>query len=452
MPKRHLTEKVLGRRGFLQACGALGVGALAAGCGAGGAGSSSKELTFWLTPNASDAEMAAYVKRMATGFEKQGGGAKVTDLIVPWENALTKYTAAYTGGNPPDVAYQIIPWMGKWRTSGVLADFKKHLGSDVNPLTKGVPQGYLDAASGNKGELFGIPFVQAYYVLCINEDIWEKAGKPALPATYDEMIPFAKALTMDTSGRKLGESGFNSSHVAHYGMTWPLVPTVQTNYVWNYLWSYDSDYISADHKDIGFNNDQGRAALQNLKAMSDSGAATPKGFYTDPTQWDNAIFAGKTGMQWVGQFTADRATQYPKARIKVIELPSGPTGIKSMVAGCGYWTVSARSKSLGQAFELARFLLEPNQADDYVHTIVGQPARAVAGKFYSKPLQDPRMNTFLNEATPENKYARPTLVLPYEPEDYLLGKINDYLSGRQSLDQMIKEASNQVKQMARNAR
>ncbi|HVX46819.1 MAG TPA: extracellular solute-binding protein [Mycobacteriales bacterium] len=435
------------RRTLLQAFGAAGVAAGLAGCG----GSSSKKVTFWLTPNASDQDMAAYVKRMSTGFEKKNKGVTVSSLIIPWENALTKYTAAYSGGAPPDVTYQIIPWMNKWRSTGVLADFHKHLSAaDLDPILNGAAKGYIDAAQGPKGELLAVPFTQGYFVLVLNEDIWEKAGKPALPKTYEEMVPFAQALTMDKQGRKLGDSGFDAKNVDHYGMTWPLVPTIQDNYVWQYFWSYGSDYISADHKDIGFDNDAGRAALKAMKAMSDSGAATPPGLYTDTNKWSDTIYAGKAAMQWTDQFTPDQAKQYPKVRFRVLDLPSGPSG-RSVVAGCGYWAVSAKSGNIDRAFELAKFLLSPTQADDYIRMILGRPVRTVSGDFYSKPLADPRINMLLNDSTSYGKFARPTLVLPYQPQEYLLGKINDYLSGRQDLDAMIKEASSHIQQMARTS-
>lgn len=445
----------LSRRSLLRAAGAMGVASGTfglAGCqNPAGGGAGSGNVTFWLTPNASDAEMAAYVKRMTTGFEQANSGTKVSSLVIPWENALTKYTAAFSGGTPPDVTYQIIPWMNKWRTTGVLTNLRQHLSdADLAPILEGCPQGYLDAAQGDNGELLAVPFTQGYFSLVLNLDIWEKAGKPPLPRTYDDLVEFAKALTMDKSGRRLGDSGFDSTSIAHYGMNWPLVPAAEDNYVWQYFWAYGSDYISADHQDIGFNNDEGRAALQSLKAMSDSGGATPPGFYTDNSKWGAAVYSGAVAMQWTDQFTPAQAKQFPKARVKVIDLPSGPAG-KFVVAGCGYWAVSAKSPNLDKAVALAKFLLSPAQADDYIRMILGRPTRKVQGDYYSEPLADPRINTFLNESSAYGQYARPTLILPYQPQEYLLGKINDYLSGRQELDAMISDASNHVQQMAKAA-
>lgn len=435
------------RRTFLQLMGAAGAGLVLAGCGGGS--SSGTSLNFWLTPNATQAEMQAYVTRMTRGFKRVAPKDKVTSLIIPWDNALTKYTAAYSGANPPDVTYQITLWLNQWRNTAALADFKKlATPEELRSMLAGVPRSYVDAATGNNGEIFAIPFVQSYFSLNVNESIWIKAGKPPLPTTYEQMITFARATTFDKKGRKLGEAGFDAGNVDHYGMTWDPNPATQTNYVWQYFWAYGTDYISEDGKDIGFNNDAGRAALKVMKDMVDCGGATPPGLYTDETKWGDAVVAGEAAMGWTQPLTLAQAQQYPKARLKVIALPSGPHG-RAVVGGCGYFAVASKSSNQKQAYAFAKYLLSAPQANDYIRTILGQPVHPVKGDYYSKPLGDPRINQFLNEAAPMGKYARIGKILKYQPETYLLGKINDYLYGRQGMDQMIADASKQVKQMAR---
>jgi len=443
-------EQGMKRRTFLQLSGAAGLAAALAACGSGGSGGGD-QLKFWLTPNASPEQMKKFTDQMGNGFAKAEKGAKVSSLVIPWENALTKYTAAFSGGNPPDITYQIIPWMNKWRSTGVLADFRKFASdSELAAFTQGQPKSYLEAATGPKGELFAVPFTQGFQPLALNQDVWEKAGQPPLPATLEDMIDFAKALTIDKKGRKLGEPGFDKDNVAHYGMAWPAIPTFEDNWVWQYFWAYGSDYINADHNDIGFDNPEGRAALQVMKGLVSSGGTAPPGLFSDTSRWDNAAISGATAMKWMPPITADQCKQYPKARLKVIPLPSGPAG-KAVVAGCGYYAISAKSKHPKTAYQFAKYLLEPTQADTYIRMILGLPTRPVQGEYYDKPLADPRMNQFLNEANSYSKYARATLVLKFQPQEYLLGKINDYLFGRQSLDDMISDASKGIKQMAKSA-
>ncbi|MCW3844128.1 extracellular solute-binding protein [Micromonospora yasonensis] len=444
----------LHRRGFLQLAGLAGLGSTLAACGLGeeDKGSGGSRLNFWLTPNASPEAMKQFTDQMASGFQQVSKGARVSSLVIPWENALTKYTAAFSGGNPPDLTYQIIPWMNKWRSTGVLADFKQMASKEeLASFTDGQPESYLKAATGDKGELFAVPFTQGFQPLAMNLAAWEKAGKPPLPTTLEGMIPFAEAMTFDKKGRNLKDPGFDKNNVEHYGMSWPALPTAEDNWVWQYFWAYGSDYINESKDDIGFNSPEGREALEVMKRLVTSGATAPPTLFADPTRWDTATISGKTAMQWMTPLTNDMCKQFPTARLKVIDLPSGPAG-KAIVAGCGYYAMAAKSKKPELTYQFAKYLLDPKQADVYIRLALGLPTRPVQGNYYAEPLADPRMNTFLNEASAYGEHARATLVLPYQPQEYLLGKINDYLFGRQSLDAMISEASKGIRQMAKSAK
>ncbi|MEV0714977.1 extracellular solute-binding protein [Asanoa sp. NPDC050611] len=435
--------------------GVAGLGSVLAACGLGEgdkASSAGGDLNFWLTPNASPEAMKAFTDKMTTGFRDVAKDAAVSSLIIPWDNALTKYTAAFSGGNPPDVTYQIIPWMNKWRSTGVLADFKKFASAEeLASFTEGQPESYLKAATGDNGELFAVPFTQGFQPLVLNLAVWEKAGKPPLPTTLAEMIPFAEAMTFDKKGRNLKDAGFDKNNVEHYGMAWPALPTFEDNWVWQYFWAYGSDYINEARDDIGFDNAAGREAIDVMKRLVSSGATTPPDLYSDNARWQTATVSGKTGMQWMPPLTEAVCKQFPDARLKVIDLPGGPAG-KAIVAGCGYYAMAAKSKNPDLTYQFAKFLLDPKQSDVYIRMILGLPTRPVEGNYYAEPLADPRMNTFLNEAAGYGQHARATLVLPYQPQEYLLGKLNDHLFGRQTLDDMISEASKGIKQMAKTGK
>jgi hypothetical protein len=62
------------------------------------------------------------------------------------------------------------------------------------------------------------------------------------------------------------------------------------------------------------------------------------------------------------------------------------------------------------------------------------------------------VENYLTAVAGQTKYVRLTPVLPYDPQDYILGKFNDYFLGRSSLDDMLKDTSAHVKQLAATAR
>jgi ABC-type glycerol-3-phosphate transport system substrate-binding protein len=197
------------RRNFLRLGAAVGGAMALAGCsGDEKSGGGGGQVTYWTQPNAELKQMQAFLKDIEKGFASGNPGTTAKTLIVPWDESLTKYTAAFSGGNPPDVTYQIIPWMNKWRDTGVLADFHEIAPKeDIDGFLDGVNENLVNVAKGPKGELLAIPYVSAAHSLTVNVDIWEKAGKPPLPTTYDEVLEFAKAMTFDKSGRRLGEPG-----------------------------------------------------------------------------------------------------------------------------------------------------------------------------------------------------------------------------------------------------
>ncbi len=120
----------------------------------------------------------------------------------------------------------------------------------------------------------------AIFGLTLNEEIWEKAGKPTLPVTYEDIIPFARKLTFDKAGKRLGEAGFDPKNIAHWGMTWAGSTGAETNYIWNYLWAYGADIVNKDKNDIGFGGAQGRAALTHMKKNWSIPALPPRWAFT----------------------------------------------------------------------------------------------------------------------------------------------------------------------------
>lgn len=443
-----IQSRPLSRRTFLSAT-ALGLGAAAGltACGSGGSGAST--ISLWKTPVGDLSFEQTYNKKLIADFTAKQKDAKVNFLIIPWDSALPKYTAGYAGGSPPDLAYEILPWMNKFRGTGALTDLRKLGGAAVDKYFQNVPQGAIDGASGKNGERYGIPFAAGHFGLTLNEEIWEKAGKPALPVTYEDIIPFAQKLTFDKNGKRLGESGFDPKNIANWGMTWSGTPGAQTNYVWNYLWAYGADIVSKDGKDIGFGGAEGRAALQHMKKLTESGATTPMGLYTDQDAWNDVMLSGKSALQWMANISPKQEQKY-QTRFRAIDLPKGPAGT-FIVGGCGYYSIASKSKNKKTAYSLLEFMFEESRRRDYIRSIRVYPFGDPPADYYTG-VGDKRVEAYLTTVAAQTKYVRLTPVLPYDPQDYILGKFNDYFLGRASLDDMIKDTSAHVKQLAATVR
>lgn len=444
MSAAHGWQQVpLSRRGLLAA--AIGAGLAVAGCSS----SESDELVFWKAPFLAPDRENAYFKGLIDEFGKDHQGLAVKHVVIPWESAATKFTAAFAGSNPPDVSYLNLPSLNKFHGAKAVAALED-IGDDVAKYMEGVNENIVKAVKGEDGKHYALPYVSGHNVMSLNPKIWEKAGKPPKPKTYDDLITFAKQLTFDTKGRQLGQPGFDANNIATYGFGWPGLGQIETNWIWNYFWAYGCDYLNEAGTDIGFNNDEGRATLQHMKNMVTSGACTPLNLYGDEIQgWADSLYNDKVAMGWTDAIRDVNLKAFPQARLEVLDMPAGPAG-QFVVGAAGYLAVAAKSKKKEQAYQFATFLRDPDRFKPYSRECFVYPVSGVTPGYYDG-AGDPRIVKFVTDAVAQMKYTRLTRVMPYEPQDFLIGELNDFLLGRKTMEQMITDSSRQVKLMARNA-
>lgn len=444
MRSSRVSSRSLDRRTLVvgsAAAAALGRIGIALGQDSGAA------LRFWKPPGLAQEEETAFYADLIKRYQTDHPGVTVEHLIVPWDSAFENYTATFASGDVPDVTYQILPWINSFQGQGALAALEDI--GDTAPLFKGVFDALAAGSEASDGKHYGVPYYGSHWVLAINEDVWEQAGSPELPTTYEEMIPFAQTLTVDSSGKHPGEDGFDPEKIEVYGFSNPADWSIQTNYIWNYLWAYGAEMVSEDKKDIGFNNDQGRAALQVMKDMADSGAATPMTLYSEAEDWGDLLPSGRVGMSWFERISPDAAKAHPDLRIRVLETPSGPEG-QYLVGGAGYLSIPEKSKYKDAALEFIGFLVNDENLAAYLKKSQLYPVREMAGDIYAG-IGEPQ-ESFVSAAAEQGKYTRLTPGgMKYNPEELIVGEINNYLTGQKELDTMLSDISRQVKIMAQNA-
>lgn len=406
-------------------------------------------LTFWKPPGQLPEGENKFYADLAKAFGSQHDGDEVKHLLVPWNDAFTKFTAAFGGGTAPDVSYLILLWLNQFGSAGALTPLNE-IDKNIDSTLSGYNESAVGSARGPGDELYGLPYYSSRWVLAMNEAVWEKAGKPALPKTYADLAEFVKKLTFDKSGRVLGQSGFDAKNIATYGLAWPGAYEIQANYLWNYLWAYGSDYVSKDGKDIGFDNPQGREALTLMRQVQESGAATPMSLYADPQKWGDLIMTGRAGVQWMAPPTVDSFKANPRTRLKVLDLPSGPAGT-FVVGGVGYLCVSSKCENPQTALDFIKFATNDENTTKYLQQTLLFPVKDSISEEAFSTVTDERVRRFLNDSLPQGESMRLTRPLPYNAEQYLAGEINNYVSGQKDLDAMIKAASKQIGTMAKNA-
>jgi multiple sugar transport system substrate-binding protein len=406
-------------------------------------------LTFWKPPGQAPEGENKYFADLGKAFGADHDGDGIKHLLLPWNDAFTKYTAAFGGGTAPDVSYLILLWLNQFGSSGALTPLNE-IDAEIDNTLDGVNESAVGSARGPNNELYGMPYYSSRWALTMNEAIWEKAGKPDLPTTYAELAEFVKKLTFDKAGRALGESGFDKGNIATYGFAWPDVYEIQVNYLWNYLWAYGADYVSEDGKSVGFDNAGGREALTLMREVQESGAATPMSLYADAEKWGDLIMTGRAAVQWMSPPTVESFEANPDTRLKVLDLPAGPSGT-FVVGGVGYLCVSSKCENPETALDFIKFATNDENTTKYLQQTLLFPVRDSISEEAFATVTDERVQKFLNESLPQGKYMRLTHPLPYNAEQYLAGEINNYVSGQKDLDTMVDAAKRQIETMAKNA-
>lgn len=424
-----------------------GVGLLVVACGGGSTSTNTTiQLAFWKPPGLPTNLENQFFGNLITSFRKANPNIHVTYLDIPWASASEKYTAAFASNNPPDVSYQILNWLSNFGSQNALVPIED-VDSSGN-LFNGVFKAYANGSVGPDGKHYGVPYYGSQWVLAVNQANWIRAGKPAFPTTYEQMVPFAQALTFDANGKHPDQPGFDNKHIASYGYLQASDAPTLINYLWNYFWAYGADYISKDGKDIGFDNPQGRAALTVMKAMVDSGAATPLNLYPDSQSAGDAFLAGKIGMSWFQTFDPTTVKTYKNTHLLVLPVPAGPAG-QFLLGGAGYLTISKKSSNPSADMKFIQFLTQPANVREYLRATRLSPVRPMENTLYQGIGPD---ESFMNASVQQGKYVRLTRVgLPYDPQEVIVGEIVNYLGGHKSMDTMLQDLHHSVRLMAQNA-
>ncbi|WP_407671525.1 ABC transporter substrate-binding protein [Nocardia aurantiaca] len=168
----------LSRRGFLGLAGAAaGTAALAACAGSGGGtqGGDSKTITFWSNhPGTSKDQEIELINR----FQAKRPDLKVNlvDAGKNYEEVATKFNAALSGGELPDVVIVSDVWWFNYALNGAIEPLDSHFSA------AGVNVGdYVDTFVNDykfNGKTWALPYSRSTQIFYYNKDVWAKAGLP----------------------------------------------------------------------------------------------------------------------------------------------------------------------------------------------------------------------------------------------------------------------------------
>lgn len=182
---------------------ALAVGAVAAGsltaCSASGGSGDDQTITYWASNQAPTLERDAEVLQESIDRYTEETGVDVELEVIPWSDLYNRILTAVSSGEGPDVLNIGNTWAVSLQSSGAFTPFEGEALEAVGGQDRFVQSSF--ATGGAEGQApTSVPLYGLAYSLYYNTAMFEEAGITEPPATWDEFVEDAKALTKDTDG------------------------------------------------------------------------------------------------------------------------------------------------------------------------------------------------------------------------------------------------------------
>ncbi len=310
-------------------------------------------------------------------------------LTVPWEERITKYSTMLAADQPPDIALPI-------GVGGISEFYKGWL--DLTPMIEASNYD-MSRFAGKTQEIhnypgqgvLGLPLCVYPSVVYYNVDVFDAAGVDYPPTgfgepyadgddwTYDKMREISQKLSLDANGNDATSPAFDAENIVQFG--------------WNgWAWGNAGDFtihfgdevgtgVSLDGTESLMVSDQYVAAYTFLKeniwdyhirANSEQGGA----FYQsagDPMgsgmigMWENHSWMSYAYGGWSENFAWN-----------VAAVPTGPTGNLIDMVDADTAVIPAASKHPEEAWEVMKWLFEPEQFDRLIANYGCLPADSVS--------------------------------------------------------------------------
>ena len=348
------------RRAFLQrsaAFGALAGLTALVGCAApaapqadGSGAQDAWEVLYWKPPHS--AKAAEVWEPLLQRFMDANAGITVNHQVIPWGSVDEQFTAAFAGGEPPDVFYLPDEWYPKYVSQGQILDLTDRI-IDMEG-------DYLESAweiATYKGSTWGVPFLGVVQGWLCNMTLFGEKGLDA-PANWAEFRQAAQALTDADAGT--------------YGIN---VPASSTNWVVMIplLAAGGTQLLSDDLTEVTANTEGGQAAFRALLeeiTFADQ-SSVPVGF--TPDQRRDLNLGGQVGMIWQenSAIKAQWRTEAPDLELDIIPmLQLTEDGQNASWANVGFMFMASSSAANDGAFTFLEYLGSDEIQVDYVQKSV----------------------------------------------------------------------------------
>ena len=340
-----------------------------AGCSSGGsAGSATSGTVNWWTW---DQKQAAAYQNCATAFEKADPGVTVKISQYDVSDYFTKLTAGFVAGNAPDAFQNSVQFFQAYASQNQLLALNDEIAKnnyDLSRFSVGV-----SAWKYTDGKQYGLPLDWAASAVYYNQDMLAKAGftkqqvdsltwNPANGGTFDKMVAH---LTVDKSGKRGDEPGFDKSHIATYGVG----VLNSDDFIGQTTWS---SFVSTLGWTMGdkpswpttfeYNDPRFVQTMDYIKSLATRGYMAPFGQFSlangQSSISDTALLgSGKVALETGGSWEAATFAKLPGVHVGIAPTVLGPDGkTRKVLSNSNGNNIWAGSKNPDLAFKWISYM------------------------------------------------------------------------------------------------
>ncbi len=304
------------------------------------------------------------MEQLIENFEAANPDITVKMNTFPYADYRTKVAAAIPAGEGPDVVQLFYGWLNDY----VAAELIQPLPADVFPATE-IEAEFFPMVEAMKidGAYWALPTAVRSLALFYNERLFDEAGIDGPPATLDELVSTAEALTKKDGAGNLTQVGLTSGMTGqdHHWFREVL------------LRQFGGEPYTADNMTVAYDTDAGRAALKWYTDLEQTLGVTDSTFMDEAQA---AFKAGRAGMHIDGSFRIGALNDVRGLKWGVAELPAGPDGTKSNYSS--YWVNAITTKAEGEKFDAAvkfmDYIISDEAMQIWLETVGELPAKSSA--------------------------------------------------------------------------
>lgn len=356
-----LNNLMLTRRGALAALTASAAALAMSACGSSDDAEAAGTVEYWMW----DAGQQPAYEKCAELF-KERTGITVNITQIGWDDYWTKLTAGFIAGTGPDAFTDHIQKFAQFVDLDVLVPLDEQAAwADVDESA--FQEGLLDLWKGEDGRQYGCPKDWDTEAIFYNKDMVAEAGltdqdmaslewNPEDGGTFEKVLA---RLTVDRNGVRGDEEGFDSEHVAVYGIGIQDAGGMDGQTQWSPFTGSAGDWYYTDEPTWGtryhYDDPVFQETLDWYFGLVDKGYMNPNGAFSDATSTDIQLGSGSVAMAIHGSWMFNTFAGLD-INVGIAPTPVGPNGTsQSLFNGLGD-SVVKQSANVENASKWVAFL------------------------------------------------------------------------------------------------